>query len=111
MKVSLHLARQRSVSETAIVAVIRYGNERVNFCTGSSINPKHWNAQSRQVRAIKGVSHLELNSLLSRTKNKIEETFRRYRNDTGNIPSKIILKELLNKEFERSMYQIQPEKR
>src|SRR3954462_13130366 len=101
MKVSFHLARQTSPRETAIIAVIRFGGERVNFGTGLSIIPKHWNKLSREARATKGISHLELNSTLSRTKNRIEEAFRRYRNDTGNIPSKTTFKEILNTEFER----------
>ncbi|WP_018613786.1 site-specific integrase [Segetibacter koreensis] len=102
MKVSFHLARQTSPRETAIIAVIRFGSERVNFSTGLSIIPKHWNKLSREARATKGISHLELNSTLSRTKNRIEEAFRRYRNDTGTIPSKTTFKEILNTEFERS---------
>ena len=69
MKVSFHLARQKSVGETAIIAFIKYGNERLNFSTGSSIIPKHWNKYSKEVRAINGISNLELNSTLSRTKN------------------------------------------
>ena len=104
MKVTFHLARRKSLCETAIIAVIRYGNERVNFSSGLSIMPKHWNANKREVRVIKGISHMELNTSLTRKKNKIEEAFRRYRNDTGNIPSRKTLKGLLDKEFNRNHF-------
>jgi integrase len=110
MKVSFHLARKKSIGETAIIAVIRYGNERINFSTGLSIIPKHWNTSSKEIRATKGISHQELNSSLTRKKNRIEEAFRRYRNDTGNLPSKAALKEALDKEFDRCAFRKEPRK-
>ncbi len=110
MKVSFHLARKKAIGETAIIAVIRYGNERLNFSTGLSIVSKHWNTSTREIRPTKGISHLELNSSLTRKKNRIEEAFRRYRNDTGNIPSKAALKQALDKEFDRSTFRKEPRK-
>ncbi len=105
MKVCFHLARPKSIADTAIVAVIRYSNERINFSTGISVRPKYWNKYAKEAKTIKGISNLELNACLNKTKNRIEEIFRRYINDSGNTPQKAVLTELLNKEFERKSYQ------
>lgn len=102
MKATFILARPKSVNETVVVAAVRYGNNRMNFSTGISVQPKYWNKVTRQVKSIKGASHLELNTILDKTKNRITEVFRRYQNDNGMLPSVSELKKLLDKEFDRN---------
>lgn len=110
-KVNFNLRKPDADSETPINVVIRYGNRLLRYSSNEKIHPKFWQQDptKRNYQRAKETKEFpeypEFNARLNNIENTIKDVFRRYRNDNDNaIPETGILKELLDKEFKRSIH-------
>lgn len=104
MTISLYLTRQTAKSPTAIYALIFLNARRFKYYSREQIHPTHWSTEKHRVkRSFTG--SLELNQRLNDFEATIQDTYRRYVNDTGEEPSPALLRALLDKAFSKTAEQ------
>ena len=108
MKISFYLKRPKSEIETVIFARISYGGYKLKYYTTEKINPKHWNTETQKAKQIKTFSEYpEFNQRLKNIDSIIDKVYLNYLNNNDNeIPSPNTLKNLLDKEFKKTVNEI-----
>lgn len=93
---------------TPIYLVIRWNNKKLVFPTGETINPKYWQTDKtkgdfqRATEIKKFPSHSELNSRLLNIHSTSDNIFRCFGNDNKRQPTVEELRELLNREINKT---------
>lgn len=95
-----NLKEPKSKGETSIRLVIRYANFTLYYYIGESINPKFWDAEKQRPKNVKSFPrYLELKSILDFSEKTAVRVFDAYYTEQSKLPSKDILKNLLDTEL------------
>jgi integrase len=99
-----YLKRPEAFTDTSIFVRISYNGNRFKYYTPEKIKPDYWNFKTQQAKQTeKFKEYPEFNTRLNGIKSTIGNVFRRYINDKGKEPTVAIFKNLLDKEFEKTL--------
>ena len=104
MTVSFYLKRPTAETETSIFALIFYNRQKLKYYTPEKILPKFWSTENQRAKQTERFKEYpEFNQRLTDFAATIKNVYRKYVNDhKAKEPSTAILKNLLDKEFERT---------
>lgn len=108
MRISFYLKRPKSETETVIFVRICYGDYKLKYYTTENIHPKYWNTETQRAKQIKTfIEYPEFNQRLNNIDSHIGTVFLKYlNNNSGEIPTPNTLKNLLDKEFKKTVIEI-----
>ena len=102
--IKFYLKDPNSDKETSIFLRACYSGHKVKYYISERIDPRYWDNSKQKARSAKIFKQsIEFNSRLEDIKNRIYDLYRRYQNDNKYPPSPDVFKELLNKEFRKSI--------
>jgi integrase len=104
MIVSFYLTRPKAETPTSIFARICYNNLKLKYYTPESILPKYWSKENHRAKQTeKFKEYPEFNQRLDDFEADVKNVYRTYVNDNGGKePSTAILRNLLDKFFEKT---------
>jgi hypothetical protein len=104
MDCRFYLKRPEANTETSIFARVSYSGNRFKYYTPEKIKPDYWNSKTQQAKQTeKFREYPEFNARLNGIKSTIGNVFRRYVNDNGKDPTPGTFKNLLDKEFKKTV--------
>lgn len=100
-KTTFILKEPRSLNDTLIFLVFRYGEKRVKISTNQKICPKYWSKAEHRARETKQFpQYPEFNARLKNIENDAMEVFMKYQNEHDHQqPTVEVLRELLNQKL------------
>lgn len=105
MTLSFYLTRPNTKTETGIYARICFNGNQTKFYIPERINPKYWNKVTQKARLSEGFKeYAEFNTRLQNCETTIKNVYRTFvNNNGGKEPSVNVLKNLLDKEFNKTV--------
>lgn len=103
MTTAFALSRPKNESKSSIIAIVRYGNKRMNYALSVSIPVKYWDEKKKQVKETKQFpEYFRINNKLIAIRATIFKCFDTYMEENRNEePSTNVLKRLLDNEFNK----------
>lgn len=103
MTTAFALSRPKNESKSSIIAIVRYGNKRMNYALSVSIPVKYWDEKKKQVKETKQFpEYFRINNKLIAIRATIFKCFDTYMEENQNEePSTNVLKRLLDNEFNK----------
>lgn len=103
MTTAFALSRPKNESKSSIIAIVRYGNKRLNYALSVSIPVKYWDEKKKQVKETKQFpEYFRINNKLIAIRATIFKCFDTYMEENRNEePSTNVLKRLLDNEFNK----------
>src|SRR6185437_2670575 len=104
MEISLYLKRPTASQETVIFARITYEGYSFKYYLPEKIKPKYWSKEMQRGKQIKQFpQYPEFNQRLQNIITGIEYVFRKYVNDSKELPAPETFKQLLDQEVKKKV--------